>query len=127
MPGPCVNMFDELGYGLCIAVRPILTRPLQHVGDPPIAPRPELGRSIPAITMIKLVFPEPEGPTRLTVSPAAISSPMSRRMSTGPAGPDKVRCTSSKATRGSVKWNEAVMLREPSEAPTMWRLVDLLQ
>src|SRR5271168_746222 len=52
---------------------------------------PALTRSSPASTISRLVLPEPDGPTRPTVSPAARSRSMPRRMLTGPAAEGTVR------------------------------------
>ena len=49
--------------------------------------RPALGRSMPAATIIRLDFPDPDGPTSATVSPGPIASEMPRKISTGPAAP----------------------------------------
>ena len=46
---------------------------------------PLVARSSPAITINRVDLPEPEGPTRLTASPAAISRSMPRRILTRPA------------------------------------------
>ena len=51
----------------------------------------ELGRSNPPSTIINVDFPEPDGPTMLTVSPAPISSEIPRRILTGPAALPSVR------------------------------------
>ena len=45
-------------------------------------------------------LPEPDGPTTATVSPAAISNEIPRRMLTGPAALPRVRWTSSTTTSG---------------------------
>ena len=56
--------------------------------------RPAVGRSIPPTIDIRLDLPEPEGPTTLTLAPASTTRSMPRRIATGPAALDRVRCTS---------------------------------
>src|SRR5690348_14304947 len=63
--------------------------------------RPALGRSSPPVTIIKVDLPEPDGPTRLTVSPAPTRSETPRRTLTGPAALVSVRRTSSSRIIGS--------------------------
>ncbi len=65
-------------------------------------PAGALGCSRPAITIISVDLPEPDGPISATVSPAASVSDTPRRISTGPAAPVRLRRTSSSAIRGVV-------------------------
>ena len=51
---------------------------------------PSLGRSRPPTIISRVVLPAPDGPTTLTVSPAARSRSMPRRTSTAPAAPVSV-------------------------------------
>src|SRR6516164_1961995 len=50
--------------------------------------------------VVTVDLPEPDGPSRLTVAPAAIVSETPRRMLTGPAALPRVRWTSSSITSG---------------------------
>src|SRR5262245_41743113 len=59
---------------------------------------PLLGRSSPAITIIIVDLPEPDGPTTLTVSPAATCRSRPRRILTSPAALSSFRWTSSRLT-----------------------------
>ncbi len=69
-----------------------------------VNPHPSGARSLdPPRTIITVDFPEPEGPTRLTVSPASISSETPRKMLTGPAALSRVKWTSSSTTSGPPK------------------------
>ena len=52
---------------------------------------PAVGRSRPAMTISRLVLPEPEGPTRPTASPGARVAAMPRRMATCPAALVRLR------------------------------------
>jgi lipid-A-disaccharide synthase len=57
---------------------------------------------MPAMTIIRLDFPEPDGPTSATVSPGMIASETLRNMSTGPAAPGNIRRTPSSRTSGAL-------------------------
>src|SRR5262245_23798626 len=59
---------------------------------------PLLGRSSPAITIIMVDLPEPDGPMTLTVSPAATCRSRPRRILTSPAALSSFRWTSSRLT-----------------------------
>src|SRR5512147_655326 len=48
------------------------------------------------MTISRLVFPEPDGPTRPTVSPRSTTRSMPRRMGTGPTALVRLRCTPSR-------------------------------
>src|SRR5580658_4229888 len=76
---------------------------------PATATRPRLGRSRPPVTIISVDLPEPEGPTRLTVSPGATRSETPRRTLTGPAALASVRCTSASSIMGMSEPGEACM------------------
>src|SRR5262245_30559071 len=62
--------------------------------------RPALACSRPAISSSSDVLPEPDGPTRLTVSPTSMCRWMSLRMLTRPASLASVRCTFSRWIAG---------------------------
>ena len=55
---------------------------------------PDVARSSPASTISRLVFPEPDGPTKPTASPLAMSRSTPRNMLTGPTADGTVRCRS---------------------------------
>src|SRR5258708_26668683 len=76
---------------------------------PATTTRPALGRSRPPVTIIKVDLPEPDGPTRLTVSPAPTRSETPRRTLTGPAALVSVRRTSSSKIIGSSERGGACM------------------
>src|SRR5580658_2473679 len=76
---------------------------------PATATRPPLGRSRPPVTIISVDLPEPEGPTRLTVSPAATRSETPRRTLTGPAALASVSRTSASSIMGMSEPGEACM------------------
>src|SRR5512132_4693769 len=52
------------------------------------------------MTISRLVFPEPDGPTRPTVSPRSTTRSMPRRMGTDPAALVRLRCTPSRRMAG---------------------------
>src|SRR5487761_1271252 len=74
--------------------------------------RPELCRSRPPRIIIRVVFPEPDGPTSPTDSPAAIASDTPRKTLTGPAALPSVRWMSSTRTSG---WDKAADMRSLRE------------
>src|SRR5260370_11701964 len=91
--------------------------------------RPRLGRSSPARTIIRLDLPDPDGPTRATVSPGSMASETPRRMSPGPAALARVSATSSSRTSLSPGGGGVMgaLLRVRSEVRTIWRCPAALQ
>src|SRR6185295_19402605 len=70
--------------------------PSDVISVPAIWIRPDVTASSPAATMRRDDFPDPDGPRRATVSPAATHNDTPARMFTGPAELDNVSVTSSK-------------------------------
>src|SRR5271166_568322 len=67
---------------------------------PATSTRPELARSRPPSTIIKVDLPEPEGPTSPTAAPASMRSEIPRSTLTAPAALGSVRRTSSSRISG---------------------------
>src|SRR6185503_12832051 len=67
---------------------------------PTTSTRPDVARSRPPATIIRLDFPAPDGPTTAVISPEAMSRVMPRRILTMPASLAMSRWTSAKRTIG---------------------------
>jgi hypothetical protein len=66
---------------------------------PPTETVPELGRSSPVTSFIKVDFPHPEGPTTAANSPS-LTSMLTRSKASNPLGPPKDRLTLFNWTNG---------------------------
>src|SRR6266581_3033675 len=86
------------------AARPAARPPARPAPSPAQATSPPSGCSHPQITFSRVVFPEPEGPTRATTSPTRSENvtPASARTSSGPRRYDFRRSRASNSTPSAV-------------------------